>query len=227
VEKIEFNLFKGMCDWMSSADPALLLRLRRANGWLVDHLPEVRVLYGIPQDARWHPEIDTGLHVELTLAQAASLSGDLSVRFAALVHDLGKGVTSPDFLPSHPGHEEAGGPLVDLVCDRFEVSDDWRVLAKLVCKYHLHSHRALEMSPRGVVRFFREAELYDKPQLLDPFLTACLADKRGRAGLEDAPYEQMDFLLKAFHCSSECSEDDPNRLNQSRIKAVVEVRKQF
>lgn len=227
MEKIAFQMFKSTQDWMSSQDPSFLLKVRRANGWLVDHLPEVDVLYGTPQDARWHPEVDTGIHTELTLAQAAAMTEDLTVRFAAMVHDLGKGLTDPALLPKHAGHEEAGVVLVERVCDRFEVPADWRNLARLVCEYHLHSHRALEMSARGVVRFFREARVYEEPEKLEPFLVACLADRRGRSGLESAPYPQRDFLLKAFELSSNCVEDNENRLNQLRIAAVSNVRKQF
>jgi tRNA nucleotidyltransferase (CCA-adding enzyme) len=227
MRTLQFNFFKSTQDWMTVQDPAFLLRLRRENGWLADHLPEVDALYGVPQDVRWHPEVDTGIHTEMTLAQAAGLTESPAVRFAALLHDLGKGSTNPALLPKHVGHEEAGVDLVNQVCDRLEVPTDWRRLSILVCQYHLHSHRALEMSLRGVVRFFREAGFYKAPEDLEPFLLACLADRRGRGGLESEPYLQREFLLKAFEVSSNCLEDDTNRLNQSRIAAVNGIRKLF
>jgi tRNA nucleotidyltransferase (CCA-adding enzyme) len=227
MDKIEFQFFKSLQDWMSSPDPVALLRVRIENGWLRDHLPEVHALYGVPQVARWHPEVDTGQHTEMVLAQAAQLTPDPAVRFAALVHDLGKGLTRPDLLPKHPGHEAAGLPLVDQVCDRFEVPDSWRELALLVCGFHLHAHRALELSARGVARFFREAGFHDKPALLDPFLTACLADKRGRTGMEAEPYPQLDFLRVAFQHAHVLTDVDPNRLTQKRVEVVAEVRAAF
>lgn len=228
LRPLDFQHFKSLQDWMGSESPLRLLRVRVDNGWLREHLPEVHVLYGIPQSPQWHPEIDTGVHVELALQQATLLTTDPAVRFAVLVHDLGKGLTPAAELPQHIDHETAGLPLVDRVCDRFEVSASWRALARLVCEYHLHVHRAMDLSNRGVARFFREAGLYARPDLLEPLLLSCVADKRGRAGMESAPYPQMAFLREAFERTLEIEDDadDPNRVIQRRVAEVARMRRE-
>lgn len=226
LKPLNFQHFKSLQDWMASESPLHLLRVRIANGWLRDHLPEVHALYGVPQSPQWHPEIDTGVHVELALQQITLLTTDPATRFAVLAHDLGKGLTPAATLPQHINHEAAGLPLVDRVCDRFEVPASWRELARLVCEYHSHVHGALEMSNRGVVRFFREAGLYARPELLEPLLLACLADKRGRAGSEDAPYPQAEFLRQAFRLTAALADGDDNRQNQLRVAAVGRLRRE-
>lgn len=226
LKPIKFQHFKSVQDWMGSESPLRLLRVRVDNGWLREHLPELHVLYGIPQSPQWHPEIDTGVHTELALQQATLLTTDPVVRFAVLLHDLGKGLTRKNELPQHKGHEAAGLPLIDRVCDRFEVSAPWRELAKLVCEYHLHVHRAMDLSNRGVVRFFREAGLYARPELLEPLLLACIADKRGRTGSENAAYPQAEFLRQAFRATASVFDEEENRLNQARVSAVRRLRGQ-
>lgn len=228
MDKIEFNFFKGLQDWMGAQSPVKLLHVHAKNGWLRSHLPEVHALYGVPQSPQWHPEVDTGVHVELSLQQATLLTPDRAVRFAVLLHDLGKGLTPVGMLPKHHNHEAAGLPLVERVCVRFEVSADWRELALLVCGYHLHVHRALDLSARGVVRFFRETGLYQNPALLDPLLLACLADARGRAGMENKPYPQMAFLQAALAATLHLVDDsDPNQTNHLRVSAVRKLRTQY
>lgn len=171
--------------WMAATDPARILRMHRDNGWLGTHLPEVDALYGVPQPAEHHPEVDTGRHIELALEVAASLSPEPAVRFAVLVHDLGKALTPVSAWPSHVDHETRGVAVVQAVCDRFAVPHAWRELGVLCTRYHLHAHRALAMSARGVVRFFVDSGLLQRPALLQPFLLACEADARGREGLRD------------------------------------------
>lgn len=227
LRPLEFQHFKSLHDWMGAESPLRLLRVRVENGWLRDHLPEVHALYGVPQSPQWHPEIDTGVHIELALQQITLLTADPAARFAVLLHDLGKALTPAGKLPQHIGHESAGLPLVDQVCDRFEVPADWRSLARLVCERHLQVHCALDMSNRGVVRFFREAGLYAKPEQLDPLLLACTADKQGRAGQDAAPYPQAGFIRQAFEATAHLADEDENRLNQSRVSAVRSIRARF
>ncbi|KWU19196.1 hypothetical protein AS149_13195 [Burkholderia cenocepacia] len=155
-------------------------------------------MYGIPQTPEHHPEVDTGSHIELTLEAAALLSNDPAVRFAALVHDLGKALTPRNELPQHIDHEKAGLKPVGEVCERFKVPADWRELALLVCEHHLSVHRAFEMAARSVIRLFDNAGLVERPMLVEPFLLAVEADKRGRAGRLNAAYPQGAYLREAF-----------------------------
>lgn len=185
-------------DWLAAAAPHLHLAQLRRSGKLIELLPEVDALYGVPQSAEYHPEIDTGVHIELTLEAASLLTDSPAVRFAALVHDLGKALTPPDRWPKHVDHESQGLVPVAAVCDRFSVPEDWRKLALMVCEYHLHAHRAFEMNPKSVVRLFRTTGLEDQPQLLEPFLLAVEADKRGRAGRLYSSYPQGRYLADAF-----------------------------
>jgi tRNA nucleotidyltransferase (CCA-adding enzyme) len=185
-------------EWLQGETPHKELARLRASGALRKLLPEVDALYGIPQTPEHHPEVDTGIHIELTLEAAALLSNDPAVRFAALVHDLGKALTPRHELPQHIDHERTGLKPVATVCDRFDVPADWRELALLVCEHHLSVHRSFEMAARSVVRLFDSARLLDSPQLIEPFLLAVESDKRGRAGRLNAAYPQAAYLREAF-----------------------------
>ncbi|VTU42603.1 MULTISPECIES: HD domain-containing protein [unclassified Variovorax] len=184
--------------WLTAPAPHEELARLRASGELRRFLPEVDALYGIPQSPEHHPEIDTGRHIELTLEAAAMLSSDPKVRYAALVHDLGKALTPQGELPQHINHEHAGLAPVAEVSDRLGVPNDWKTLALLVCEHHLNVHRAFEMNPRGVIRLFERLPLVAQPELLEPFLIAVEADKRGRAGQLHRDYRQGIFLREAF-----------------------------
>jgi tRNA nucleotidyltransferase (CCA-adding enzyme) len=164
----------------------------------LDDVPELVALRGVPQPARHHPEIDTFVHVTMALAEARRLSGDPAVHWAVLVHDLGKGLTAPDLLPSHHGHEEAGLPLVEAVCRRFAVPEPWRDLALLVCEHHTRCHRAVEMTPAGLRRTLKRLQAADQPARFEKFLLACEADARGRQGLADRDYPQPSILRRAL-----------------------------
>jgi len=166
-------------------------------------LPEVERLFGVPQVARHHPEIDAGVHTMMVIDQAAGMNASLPVRFAALVHDLGKGLTPADQLPRHVGHEKAGIEPIGAVCKRLRVSAECRDLALLVGEYHLHAHRALELRPATIINLFQALDAYRRPERLQDFLLACEADWRGRKGLQDRPYPQADHLLRAYSASAE------------------------
>ena len=150
------------------------------------------MLFGIPQNADYHPEIDTGTHVLMVLTQSAALSRDSRVVFAALVHDLGKGVTPTEILPSHRAHEHAGLPLVAAVCDRLKVPNAHRQLALSVCEYHLLVHRARELRGATLLKMLEATGALRDQERFEHFLIACEADSRGRLGFEDRSYPQAD-----------------------------------
>ncbi|MDD4862713.1 MAG: multifunctional CCA addition/repair protein [Alishewanella agri] len=179
---------------LSSSTPAAYFDLLQQCGALQALMPELAALWGVPQPEKWHPEIDTGVHTLLVLAQAAKLSEKIEVRFASLVHDLGKGVTPTALLPSHHGHEHTGLPLIQQLCERLRVPNSCRELALLVCEYHQLVHRAQELKASTVLKFFNAIDLWRKPERLHDILLCCTADLRGRTGFEQAQYAQAAYL---------------------------------
>ncbi len=159
--------------------------------------PEVDALFGVPQPEKWHPEIDTGLHTMMVLDQAERLSTELDVRFAALVHDLGKATTPTYRLPSHPGHEKRGSKIIDQLAGRLPVPKSCIELGRLVAEYHTHCHRALELRPESILKVLEAADAFRRPGRFENFLLTCEADARGRTGLEDRDYPQADYLRAA------------------------------
>lgn len=182
---------------MGSERPSVFLQALRDCDALAHLLPEVDCLFGVPQPERYHPEVDTGVHLMMALDKAAELSADEDVRVAVLFHDLGKGVTPTDQLPSHRGHEETGLPLVEAVCARYRVPNHTRRLALQVCAHHLDCHRLMEARPKTVFRLLERLDALRQPEI-DPFLAACEADYRGRKGLGQRPYPQADRLRAAL-----------------------------
>ncbi|OGI47682.1 MAG: multifunctional CCA tRNA nucleotidyl transferase/2'3'-cyclic phosphodiesterase/2'nucleotidase/phosphatase [Candidatus Muproteobacteria bacterium RIFCSPHIGHO2_01_FULL_65_16] len=178
--------------------PARFFEVLRDCGALARLFPEINALFGVPQPEQHHPENDTGAHTMLVLDTAARLSPDARVRFAALMHDLGKGTTPKEEWPQHIGHEERGGELVRDFCRRFRVPNEYRDLAVLAARYHAHAHRALELRPGTLLELFGSLDAFRKPERLELFLRACEADARGRAGREHEPYPQADLLRRAF-----------------------------
>lgn len=213
-------------DWMSAQAPVDILRLQKANGWLRMHLPELYKLYGIPQGAEYHPEIDTGIHIELTLEVATRLSDEPRVRYAALVHDLGKGITPPDQWPRHIGHEEAGMPVIEAVGERLSLPEDWTWLAVTVSQWHLRTHRIFESKASTIVKWLRDAGFLDNASLFEEFLLVCQADKQGRLGRGEVPYPQADFLRA---CHAKCltvTTEDPARLHEARVSALKGIQRE-
>lgn len=184
---------------LASRAPDAFVRALREVGALRVVLPEVDALYGVPQRAEYHPEVDTGTHIELVLQQAARLApGDDAVAFAALVHDLGKAVTPEDEWPKHIQHEQRGAPLVQALCDRLRVPLRHRQLALAVCKEHLNVHRLMELKDATVLALLERVYAFRDPPRVALLALACEADKRGRAGLEDEPYPQGAELQRLF-----------------------------
>ena len=178
--------------------PEVFIEVLRNCGALAVLLPEVDCLFGIPQPENYHPEIDTGVHVMMTMNLAARMGGSAETVFALLLHDLGKGLTSPDLLPAHTGHEHLGVPLVNRVCERLRVPGAFRDLAIKVCELHLRCHRLMEAKPSTVMDLIEKADLLRRPDRVEDFILCCKADFLGRKGLEDRPYPQAERLRKAL-----------------------------
>ena len=219
---------------LAGSNIRVFFEVLRECGALRVLFPEVDVLFGIPQPERWHPEVDTGLHVMMVLEQAESMSNDLEVRFAALTHDLGKGSTPGNLLPSHPGHEMRGARLIRDVAARLPVPRACRDLALLVAEFHTHVHRALELRPKTILSVLEKTDAFRRPDRFEQFLVTCEADARGRAGLENRRYEQAGFFRGAYAAASAVDAgaiakevDDkkiPVAIRRARKKAIAEFR---
>ena len=177
--------------------PDVFVSVLRDCGALKVVYPELDALFGVPQPEKWHPEIDTGVHQLMALRQAVKLGGNVAARFAVLMHDLGKGVTPADKLPSHPGHEEQGAALVERLCGRLRVPNHLRELAVITARYHTHVHRAFELRADTVVKTLEACDAARRPERFADFLLACEADVRGRLGIEDRAYPQREFFAAA------------------------------
>ena len=180
-----------------SAEPQTYFSVLRSCGALAVLFPELDRLFGVPQPEKWHPEVDTGVHMLLVLEQVARLTESLPARFAALVHDLGKGTTPENVLPSHHGHEQRGVKLIAQLCERLRVPNDCRQLGELVSRFHTHVHRAGELKASTMLEVLESTRALQQPERFEDFLLACEADARGRTGLEDKPYPQADMFRQA------------------------------
>jgi tRNA nucleotidyltransferase (CCA-adding enzyme) len=196
-ERVWQELARGLME----ARPSRMFELLRACGALAVLLPEVDRLWGVPQPAAHHPEVDTGVHLMMVLDMAARLQAPLAVRFACLVHDLGKGTTPAEVLPRHIGHEQRSARLLRAVCERWRVPVEVRELADVVAREHGNIHRSGELDAAALVRLLERCDAFRKPERFDQALLACECDARGRLGLEDSPYPQRGRLLAALHAA--------------------------
>ena len=178
-----------------------ILALQSCNA-LQKLFPEIQALFGVPQTKEYHPEIDTGLHTIMSLNQSTRLSADSMIRFAVLVHDLGKATTPKDKLPSHHGHEERGAKIIDELCKRYRVPNKYRELAMNVSRFHLDCHRIREMKPETVLKKLEQLDAFRRPERFTQFLIACEADARGRAGFEDRDYPQAEYFMNALDAAN-------------------------
>ena len=183
---------------LMQAQPERMFAVLRACGALAVLLPELDRLWGVPQRADYHPEVDTGLHTMLVLGQAVQQQAPLAVRWACLVHDLGKGTTPADVLPRHIGHEQRGAKLVRQVGERWRVPSECKELAELVAYEHGNIHRSLDLSPAAVLRLLQRCDALRKPERFAQALWACECDARGRWGFEAAAYPQRGRLAQAL-----------------------------
>nr|WP_275663957.1 multifunctional CCA addition/repair protein [Vibrio harveyi] len=187
---------------LSTARPDVFLSVLRDCGALAVVLPEIDALFGVPQPEKWHPEIDTGIHTLMVAEQAAKLSDSLPVRFAAQVHDLGKGITPEKEWPSHKMHCHTGLKLIKKLCDRVRVPNEFRDLALMVCEQHSNIHRAAELKPQTVIKILNKFDVWRKSERLQDILICCQADHAGRKGLELQPYPQAELFMQAYKAAA-------------------------
>ncbi|MCE0802230.1 multifunctional CCA addition/repair protein [Buttiauxella sp. S04-F03] len=186
---------------LTSRNPQVYFDVLRKCGALKVLFPEIDALFGVPAPEKWHPEIDTGIHVLMTLAIAAQLSPDVDVRFATLCHDLGKGLTPKEFWPRHHGHGPAGVKLVERLCQRMRVPNEIRDLAKLVAEYHDLIHTISILQPKTIIKLFDAIDAWRKPQRVEQVALTSEADARGRTGFEASDYPQGRLLRAAWNAA--------------------------
>ena len=199
--------------------------------------PEIDALYGIPQRPEYHPEIDCGIHTMMSLQQACKADYELDVRFAVLVHDLGKALTPKEELPRHIMHEERGIAPVTALCERLKVPTTTKQLALAVCKEHLKCHQALNLKPGTLWRLLQRLDVLRRPERVIAFVQACECDSRGRLGLEDRAYPQAQYLLDAMQVVRSIKAQDlpadikgpdiGEMLIQRRIEAIATLKEQY
>ncbi len=218
---------------LGEPDPEIYFRVLRECGALKVVFPEIDALFGVPQPARWHPEIDTGVHTLMALRVGAKLSTGVAVRFAVLTHDLGKATTPTHILPGHRGHEARSVQIIEDFCGRFPVPRRLRELATAVARHHGTVHRAAELRAATVYKVIEAVDALRRPKRFEKFLAACEADARGRLGLEDRAYPQAEILRTALSAAlavrSEHIAGHPQglelgrRLREQRIRAIRET----
>ncbi len=202
------RVWKELSTALSEDSPQSFFKVLRGCGALKNLFPEIDALYGVPQPEHHHPEIDTGVHVMMVLEQSAKLSDDPKVRFAALTHDLGKATTPKSEWPRHIGHEKRSLKLVEKLCDRFKVPNDFRALAKITAEYHTHCHSADELKAATMLKVIEACDAFRKPEQFENYLLACTADIRGRPGYEDDAYPQADLFRQAYAVANAVSSKD-------------------
>ena len=190
-ERVWQELSRGLME----TRPSRMFEVLRACGALAVLLPEVDRLWGVPQPEAHHPEVDSGLHLMMVIDTSARLEASLPVRFACLMHDLGKGTTEPGLLPRHIGHEKRSAELLHAVCDRWRVPVEIRELAEVVAREHGNIHRSGELAAAALVRLLERCDAFRKPARFADVLLACECDARGRLGFEERPYPQRERLL--------------------------------
>ena len=228
-ERVWQEISKGLME----EKPSRMFEVLRACGALKKIMPELDALWGVPQPANHHPEIDTGVHVMMVIDYAASKQYQLPVRFAALMHDLGKGTTPKDLLPRHIGHEQRSVDLLQVLCKRLRVPNDCKELAHIVAKFHGKVHQVEEMRPETLLQFLVETDAIRQPQRFGDFLLACECDIRGRTGYETQTFEKADLLLSLLKAASEVDtgavaklQDTPDQIKQAVYEARLNALEQ-
>ncbi|MBU0622261.1 MAG: multifunctional CCA addition/repair protein [Gammaproteobacteria bacterium] len=230
AERVWQELARGLME----KHPSRFFMTLRECGALKKILPEVDALFGVPQPAHYHPEIDCGVHVMMVLDDTAKHDRPLEVRFAALGHDLGKATTPEDTLPRHIGHEQRSVKLLNIVCERLRVPGDCRDLALLVAQYHSHVHKVRELRADTIVKVFDACDLWRKPERFAQILLACESDAHGRTGHEEDAYPQSAYMLacasaaravNAGDIARACADKNliADKVREARIQAVEAV----
>lgn len=215
---------------LSEKNPQRYFEVLRECGALQIIMPEVDNLFGVPQPEIYHPEIDTGIHTMMCLYQSARLNTDIDTRFAVLTHDLGKGTTPAEILPSHQGHEMRSVELIEKMDKRMRLPKAFKQLATLIAKYHTHVHRAAELKASTMLEVIEASDAYRRPERFEKLLQACECDARGRTGYEDTPYPQADLFRQALVASKEIAMQElvekferdvlPDKIRAARISAI-------
>lgn len=188
---------------LSTEHPEVFFLQLRKCGALKVLFPEIDALFGVPQPEKWHPEIDTGVHTMMVLQSAAQLTGKKTIRFAALVHDLGKAITPKEQWPKHHGHGQKGLPVIKKLCQRIKVPNEYKELSLLCSDQHQNIHNAQELRAETIIKIFDKADVWRKPQRLDDLLICCHADIRGRTGFEAAEYPQSEYLTHCYQLAKD------------------------
>jgi tRNA nucleotidyltransferase (CCA-adding enzyme) len=221
---------------LDSQHPATFFEILREGNALKVIFPEVDALFGVPQRAEYHPEVDTGIHLLLCLQQCVKLQANSTTRFAVLCHDFGKAITPKHILPKHIGHETNGLPVVESFCERLRVPNDLKKLALRVTEHHLLTHRIFELRASTILKLFKNLSAFQQKQNLLNFLTACEADAKGRTGFETQDFPQRDYLLTLFDAAISVGSDEVDadrfqhaefgkQLDQLRIKKIEQTKR--
>ncbi|WOH39391.1 multifunctional CCA addition/repair protein [Thalassotalea fonticola] len=232
------RVWKEFSRTLSEDNPEVFINILRETGALKVLWPDLDMLWGIPNPEAHHGEIDTGIHTLMVLQQAVKLSQDISVRFAALSHDLGKGLTPKVKWPTHHGHEKSGLPLVENICQQLKVPNQIKRISLMVCEFHLHSHRAFELRADTVLNMFNKLDVWRKADDFELFLLSCHADSTGRLGQENSTYPQAEYLRAAFQA---CKQISPKQfveqglkgkeikiaIDKAKVAAIALVKKQW
>ena len=223
---------------LADANPEVFFQVLYQCQALKSLWPDLHHLWGIPNPAKWHPEICSGVHTMMVLKQAVLLSEKTTIRFASVCHDLGKSLTDNEKLPSHPGHETAGLPLIEAFCTRLRVPTAHKNLALKVCQFHLHVHKAFELKASTILKLFDQLDVWRKPAEFSDFLLCCQADFTGRLGFETREYPQKEFLYRAFEILSQVTAkpfveqglkglEIKQAIAQQRLAALQQCQKSF
>lgn len=215
--------------------PVRFFEVLQSCAALENIFPEIDKLFGIPQPEQYHPEIDSGVHTMMVLQLACTLTDETIIRFAALVHDVGKGLTPKAQWPSHRGHEERSVEIIHKMCDRYRIPNKYRQLAIIVARYHLDCHRIGEMHPHTILKKLEAIDALRRPERFEQFLIACEADARGRKGMENNAYPQAKFFRKAYEAAKGVDTQDlvdkgveghsmAEEIRQLRIAAIRKIK---
>ncbi len=209
------RVWQEMAKALGEQHPEQFITVLKNCGALERIMPEINCLFGIPQPKKYHPEIDTGIHSLMVLQQAAKLTKSRKTRFAALCHDLGKCLSPRHQLPSHHGHEEQGVKIIQQLCKRLRIHNDYRDLAIITSRFHLHVHRVFELRAETLLKTLEGLDALRKPERFEAFLIACIADARGRKNRENIDYPQADYLREAAQAISTINIEE---LKQQNLK---------
>ncbi|MGJ8693424.1 MAG: multifunctional CCA addition/repair protein [Thalassotalea sp.] len=232
------RVFKEIERSLGEENPEVFFQVLRQCHALAALLPEIDRLWGVPNPAKWHPEICTGVHTMMVLKQAVKKSDSIAVRFAALCHDLGKGITPEQHWPKHHGHETTGLPLIKALAKRLKVPNQYQQLALKVCEFHLHCHKAFELKATTILKVFNAIDVWRKPEDFADFLLCCKADIQGRLGFENRDYPQTDFLAllaentravsaQAFIEQGLTGKDIKNAMDKEKIRVIEKVKSEY